>query len=219
MATLLGLTWLFGFGLISTGDSKLAFQYIFCILNAFLGVFIFLLHFALRRDVHEEVRRLSKEWTFRSRAGSLAGPHTSLSQKTNSTTLSMSPTSPSTKPLHLAISLDKITSEAEEEEDGPTTSERTSQKGFDYVSSHSRSSTLSNKRTSISSQSAPLFSAKRPSNSSTASDSREHRSNKNTDSNRRQNNNSRRHSKTTELSLEKTGPTLIQIAAPSDSIV
>lgn len=52
---LLGLTWLTGVGIV--GEARVAMSYIFTILNAFLGFFIFLLHFALRHEVVDEVSR------------------------------------------------------------------------------------------------------------------------------------------------------------------
>ena len=42
LLVIVGLTWIFGFLAIS--DARLAFQYLFCITNAFQGLVIFLLH-------------------------------------------------------------------------------------------------------------------------------------------------------------------------------
>ena len=52
---LLGLTWLTGIGIV--GEARVAFSYIFTFLNAFLGFFIFVLHFALRGEVVDEFKR------------------------------------------------------------------------------------------------------------------------------------------------------------------
>ncbi|XP_065181550.1 cadherin EGF LAG seven-pass G-type receptor 1-like isoform X2 [Sycon ciliatum] len=65
LALLLGLTWLFGMALV--GEVKLVFEYVFTILNAFLGLFVVAMHFGLRKEVHEEVSRsLSQRSTNRS---------------------------------------------------------------------------------------------------------------------------------------------------------
>ncbi|XP_065193618.1 cadherin EGF LAG seven-pass G-type receptor 2-like [Sycon ciliatum] len=55
LAVLLGLTWLTGIGIV--GEARVAFSYIFTFLNAFLGFFIFVLHFALRGEVVDEFKR------------------------------------------------------------------------------------------------------------------------------------------------------------------
>ena len=54
LSLLLGLTWMFGMALV--GDVKLVFQYVFTALNAFLGLFIVIMHLGLRKEVRHKTQ-------------------------------------------------------------------------------------------------------------------------------------------------------------------
>ncbi|XP_068737283.1 adhesion G-protein coupled receptor D1-like [Montipora capricornis] len=57
---LLGLTWVFG--VLSVTNASLVFQYIFTILNALQGFFIFVLHVLRSTDVRAEFKRKTQRW-------------------------------------------------------------------------------------------------------------------------------------------------------------
>ncbi|XP_072047497.1 adhesion G-protein coupled receptor G7-like [Amphiura filiformis] len=82
ISCLLGLTWVFGF--LAIDDAVIVFQWLFCIFNAFQGVFIFIIFCLKQKDVREVVTA-----SFRSRCG--RSTTTSGSRKDKSDTFHGSP--------------------------------------------------------------------------------------------------------------------------------
>ncbi|XP_028411932.1 adhesion G-protein coupled receptor G6-like [Dendronephthya gigantea] len=62
---LLGLTWLFG--ILTIGDAKLVFQYLFCIFNTLQGLFVFIFFVVLPTGTRRQLKKLGKRVSYSNR--------------------------------------------------------------------------------------------------------------------------------------------------------